>query len=151
MTPYEKRPVTFLHIWEIDTWRMKVYTISYNNKEISEELITAAKQAAQKLLTEDKNPDNYNVGFIGIHQGLNGNFVFVDWWINENELHHNVLMSSTESPGQLVLSQPNGPIACVWDLYLIGFERDAWVEHVLKNYQKPDFDAYLSKILNTEV
>ena len=43
-----------------------------------------------------------------------------------------------------------GPAACVWDLRVIGFERDAWLSKVLRNPSGPDIDAYLSERLNED-
>ncbi len=37
------------------------------------------------------------------------------------------------------------------DLAVLGFERDAWVESVLKRADGPDLDGYLSAQLNAEV
>ena len=43
-----------------------------------------------------------------------------------------------------------GPAACVWDLRVIGFERDAWLSKVLRNPGGPDIDAYLFERLNED-
>jgi hypothetical protein len=44
----------------------------------------------------------------------------------------------------------NGPAACVWDLRVMAFERDAWLECILKN-PRPDVEAYLQRRLNEDV
>jgi len=38
---------------------------------------------------------------------------------------------------------PN-PSACVWDLRLQSFEREEWINHVLRKATAPDFQAYLA-------
>jgi hypothetical protein len=35
-------------------------------------------------------PSRYGAGFLRIHVGCGANFVFVDWWAEEKELHHHV-------------------------------------------------------------
>ena len=42
-------------------------------------------------------------------------------------------------------------VACVWDLAVIGFEREAWLEAVLSNPRGPDVEAYLARRLSGEV
>ena len=93
---------------------------------------------------------HYEVGFLGIHDGRTSNFVFVDWWADENELHHHVFISPPDKPAELLDMTATGPTACVWDLRGIGFERDAWVSTVLRNAGGPDIDAYLAQRLNED-
>lgn len=38
--------------------------------------------------------------------------------------------------------------ACVWDLTVIGFERQAWLERALANPAGPGLDAYLARQLD---
>ncbi len=150
--PYHPRPIRFLGLMHLQAWRVKVYGIRYPEGLPDSELVSAARNVARARLTEDASQTaHYGVGFIGIHQGKTSNFVFVDWWADENELHHHVYVSPLESPEALVDITPNGPVACVWDLRLVGHERDAWVEHVLARGESPDFEAYLADTFNEDV
>jgi hypothetical protein len=79
------------------------------------------------------------------------NFVFVDWWADENELHHHVFISSSDDPLSLKEKTRNGPAACVWDLGVLAHEREAWVDTVLANPKGPDPDAYLARQMNREL
>jgi len=54
----------------------------------------------------------------------------VDWWANEDELHHHAWLSSKEEPGRLRATGRDFT-ACAWDLAVIGHERGAWIRHVL--------------------
>ena len=90
----------------------------------------------------------HGVGFLGVHEGRDANFVFVDWWAGENELRHHVYRSSTQNPAQL--EYVSGVGGGVWDLQLVWFERNAWVEKVLANPRGPDLDAYLNKRLSDQ-
>ncbi|MGD2054057.1 MAG: isochorismatase [Gammaproteobacteria bacterium] len=150
--PYRTRPIRFLGIWEIDAWRMKVYGIAYDRNAPQQQLVDAAQQIARQRLTQvDKDTQHYGVGFIGIHEGKTGNLVFISWWINENELYHHVYTSSAEQPEQLVDMTESGLTACTWDLRVLCFERDAWVDSILKRYPQADIEGYLATTLNAEI
>ncbi len=88
---------------------------------------------------------------MGIHEGRGANFVFVDWWAEENELHHHVFISSSDEPLRLESRDDDGPIACIWDLGVVAFERKAWVETVLDNAEGPDAEAYLARQMNEDL
>ncbi len=79
-----------------------------------------------------------------------GNFVFLDWWEHENELHHHVFFSPGDRPKELRPATSDDPIACVWDLRVIAHERQVWIRHVLAP-ETLDFDAYLADTLNGEI
>lgn len=151
MTPsaYKPRPVAFLKLWEEGPWRMKVYGIAYGRLRPEEGLVEHALRVASGVLAAVR--DHYGVGFIGVHQGKTGNFVFIDWWAQENELHHRVFVSAPETPLDFVETTALGPTACVWDLAVIHYEREAWVETVMKPGSYTGFDAYLARRLTGEV
>lgn len=117
-----------------------------------DELVEAARQTtSERLVASAGNTHHYGVGFVGIHQWRTGNFVFVDWWAAENELHHHVYTSPSDGSRSLEYMTPSGLAACAWDLYLIGHERDAWVENVLTSQSGGDLDGYLHARLNGDL
>jgi hypothetical protein len=149
---YRTRSVRFLGIWEFDDWRMKAYGISYGKTLLAQNLVDAAHRImAERLAVSAQVTNHYGVGFVGIHQGKTGNYVFVDWWADENELHHHAYASSSAQLAELEYITPSGLSACTWDLFLIGHERDAWVRHVLKQNKAPDLEGYLSERLSEDV
>ena len=149
--PYRTRPIRFLDYWHVDDWRMKAYGIACAGDAPQTALVEAARAVTEaRLATSGAATRHYHLGFVGIHQGKIGNFVFVDWWADENELHHHVYVSPGDEPARLEYMTPTGLAACAWDLRLIGHERDAWVETVLQGYPQPDGEAYLARVLNTD-
>ena len=151
ITPYETRPIRFLELWQHEQWRLKVYGIAYRREVPRPELIEAAKTAARtRLAAVEKSMKQYGVGFLGIHDGRTANFIFVDWWADENELQHHVYVSPTEEPSRLTYAPSTCGIACVWDLRVMAFERQAWLDAVLKRPQRPDLDEYLQLRLNED-
>lgn len=152
MTAYEPRPIRFLDLWCVAGWRIKLYGIACSRPQPRPELVAAAqRKAAQHLRGLPADLRHYHVGFLGVHDGRTSNFVFLDFWADENELHHHVFVSPTEHPEQFTYVTPSGLSACVWDLHLQAFERDAWVTHVLQRHASPDFDGYLATMLNADV
>jgi prepilin-type processing-associated H-X9-DG protein len=129
----------------LDGWRIKVYGIAYGRPEPRPELVDAGRAVARERLPRPAVTETrYGVGFLGIHDGRGANFVFVDWWERENELHHHVYFSSPDKPAELRPPADGDPVACTWDLSVVARERDAWVRHVLASVNGPDLDAYLA-------
>jgi hypothetical protein len=148
--PYQPRPIRFLELWQEAEWRLKVYGIAYQRPLPRPELLEAAKRVARPRLLSANGQRHYGVGFLGVHDGRGANFVFVDYWADENELHHHVYVSPADDPVALDYVTPTGLVACVWDLRVLGFERQAWVDTVLANPAGPDVEQYLLRRLNED-
>ena len=148
---YGRRPIRFLELWSEAGWTLKVYGIAYRRPRPRPRLIEAAKDTAREQLTGPANKHNhYGLGFLGVHDGRGANFVFLDYWADENELHQHVYVSPSEEPASLEDVTTTGLIACAWDLRVLSFERDAWVESVLANPNGPDPEGYLARRLNED-
>jgi len=149
--PYATRRVRPLRLERHEGWVLKIYEISYRGP-VSDVLRSAALEVIRKRLPlPAAGGDRYGVGFAGIHQGRGANFVFVDWWAQENELHHNVWFSDSATPGDLRAAGSEDPIACCWDLSVLCHERAAWVRHVLARPDRPGLDGYLADVLDAQV
>jgi len=146
---YIPRPVRDRGVQTFGDWSLKVYGIAYAGDEPGSELVQAALDVAGSALPKAAlSNGRFGLGFLGIHEGRDGNFVFVSWWENENELQHRVFFSTPQRPGQLRPARPDEPIACVWDLSVIAHEREAWIRHILANPHGADTGAYLADALN---
>ena len=151
-TRYAPRAVRPMGVQKFRGWTVKVYGIAYKGGEPRGELVEAALEAARSTLPSPAvTDDRYGLGFLGIHDGRDSNFVFVSWWQNENELQHRVFFSTPERPRQLRPATTEDPIACVWDLSLIAHEREAWIRHMLADPSGPDAKAYLADALSGDV
>jgi hypothetical protein len=147
--PYTLRSVRFLDLLTFDGWRVKLYGIAYQAERPRQALVDGAVAAVQEKLPRPAvTADRYGVGFAGAHQGRGGNFVFLDWWATENDMHHRAWRSSEDEPGRLRPTRPDELTACTSDLAVIAHERDAWVRHVLNGQ---DLDAYLDDRLDDDV
>nr|WP_026681738.1 hypothetical protein [Priestia megaterium] len=75
---YQKRPIRFLELWEINDWKIKMYGISYKNDLPSHDLISKAKEIAQQSLPVPAITENrYGAGFVGVHDGKDANFIYL--------------------------------------------------------------------------
>lgn len=97
------------------------------------------------MITLDAPYRTRPIRFLDVHEGKTGNFVFISWWANENELYHHVYASTIEQPTQMVDMTATGLTACTWDLQVMCFERDAWVNAILKKYPEPDIEGWTSR------
>jgi hypothetical protein len=150
--PYAPRPVRCLDVLSFDGWRLKLYGIAFRGERPAQALVDAAVDVAHERLPRPAiTADRYGVGFAGAHDGRGDNFVFVDWWEGEDELHHHGWLSSKREPERLRPTGPDDFTACAWDLAVIGHERTAWVRNVLARPEGPDLDAYLGDRLDGEV
>jgi hypothetical protein len=148
--PYEPRPIRFLEEWTIDGWRLKVYGICYRRARPRAELIEMAGRVARESLPPAREGGNYGVGYVGVHDGRGANFIFVDWWADENELHHRVYAAPSDELKDLPEITATGLSVCVWDLRVQCFERGAWLEAVLTNPRGADLEDYLGRRLNED-
>jgi hypothetical protein len=149
MQPYQARSFRFIEPISIGDWRMKLYGIAWHRELPRHELVETAKRVAADQLAKETS-HNYKVGFIGVHDGRDACFVFVDFWGNENELFHRVFLARSNDPAGLSAAASADSSVCVWDLRLQSFEREAWIKHVLRKPDTPDFDGYLAERLNEQ-
>lgn len=145
LEPYHQRRITFLELYRAQGWQLKVYSILHPDKTLSPELIEVAKQTALEFLPSSSEPGHYGVGFISVHQGKSYDFVTVGYWNYNTELRHQTYMRPSSAEVTLEALMASELSSDVWDIRLLAFEREAWVE-VLKS-PVPNVQAYLEKQL----
>lgn len=161
--PYQTRPLRFLHVANLKGWHVKVYGISAHQTIPQALLVKAAEQLATEQLPSPAvwtakpgealiiSEDRYGVAILIVHEGREGNFVLLSWWVGENMLEHYVYFTAATPPFTFEpLANPH-IIACVWELAVLTFERQAWVDAVLANPSGPDLEAYLRRQFSGEV
>lgn len=148
LSPHQQRPITPLGVWESTGFAMKVYGIAYNRPGPRVELIEAARAIAGEYLLLPTTQRTHGVGFIGIHDGRGENQIFIDRWINENEVLHHVWVSRIETPADVHPAPYDFNSVCIWDLKVQCHEREAWMRHVLDNPNGQDFEGYMADTLS---
>ena len=151
-TAYKSRPIRFLELWEHEGWKIKIYGICSLAEKPQSRFVKIAKEiAAENLPVPALGNDRYGVAFVTIHQARMFNQIILDWWGRENELRHHVFKANAETPYSFKNITVSGEAFCVWELRVIGFERDAWLNAVLKNSGAPNIEKYLNLRLNEDV
>lgn len=152
MQQYQKRPVRFLGIDECNGWRVKIYSISVRSQVVNTTLTENAKQyLSQWLENISEKDDHINIATLILHEGNEGNFAIVSRWTGENMMQIHVYFSSEENSNSFSFFSGNGIVTCVWEMAVLWFERNAWVEHVLQKSAKPDYEKYLSQQMNADI
>lgn len=143
--PYRSRNARFLELWRPGEWLVKLYGIAYEGEVPPPAVVEAAKRAAADALPQPaRNENRYGVGIVIVHQGQDACWLLVDWWGDESVLHHRLLRAPLPGAGQFEPAAPD-LAACVWELPLLMFERDAWVATVLTDHEHPDVARYLEQ------
>lgn len=145
--PYRPRPIAFHGVREQNGWRLKTYSIVYGAPEIDWNAYDAAWPLVHAALpTPAASPDRPGVGFVIAHTGRDVYYLVLGWWDRENELPLRVFVRELGTHGDWRPAR-GAESVCVWDLDVIGFERDAYVATVLT--RSPDAEAYLNRWLKS--
>lgn len=147
--PYRRRCIRFLEAAEHRGWRLKVYGISAYGVLPRPEVVEAARRAAERALPPDPEGEGrHGIAVVIAHEGREGNYSLVAWWFGADMAEHRVFAAPSAAPGEM--QERPGLLACVWELRVYAFERDAWVRHVLANPAGPDLQGYLWERLNED-
>lgn len=144
---HEPRRIDALEPLALHDWRLKVYGICGLSRPIPKLMLDAATQIAlENLPAPSMTSARYGVGFLIAHEAHAFNTITLDWWENVNELRHKVFRASSGRHSFTDITA-SAEAACVWELRIMAFERDAWVDSVLEK-GKMDFDRYNSTMLS---
>lgn len=151
-TKYQQRPIRFIEIHQHNNWQIKLYSISIKNEYVSTENIQNAKLHLDSWLSKSEiyNFETYKIATLILHEGKEGVFAIINWWIDENMLQNFVYLKMYNEQEFQLFSQ-DGICTCVWEMAVWWHERNAWVKHILCKHDRPDFQAYLNDQLNTDI
>ncbi|UCH25782.1 MAG: hypothetical protein JSV66_17955 [Trueperaceae bacterium] len=145
---YQPRSIRFVELYEALGWRLKIYSILHSERVLDQELFSTAKETALAFLPQPAiTKSHYGVGFLSAHRGSSYDFVTIAYWSYETELRFQTYMRPSSDSYQLEALTASELSNDVWDLKLLAFEREAWVDSMLQR-EKPDLDAYLSMRLS---
>lgn len=94
---------------------------------------------------------DHGLGFAIVHLARDGDYLLLSQWLDANMLQHYVYKCVVDNCqfANIESLAETGIIACVWELEIMKFERDAWVRTMLSAapdmFQKPagNAQAYL--------
>lgn len=148
--PYRDRAIRPLGVRTIYGWRLKVYGVLYGSAPLhravyEDGLAVAGRELPQPPASRGRS----GVGFVIFNQGRGVRFLVLNWWDRENELFNRLMVRGMVEDDLWVWAR-GGEVGCVWDLQVSCFEREAWVDEVLRKPEAPDVDAYLARKLTVE-
>jgi hypothetical protein len=150
MEIYQPRQVEFQQLLTLNDWRVKVYTVTHRASFASPDILASAIAQLPQWLAQSRALERptYNIAFLIVHEGRDGVWTLVNWWLGENMLQSVTYFTGNENPSEFTLLSQAGGMACVWELAVISFERAMWIEYVLKNAHQPDFTGYCHQSLH---
>ncbi len=125
---YQPRPLAFLGIESASGYRLKTYSIRYDELPFDRARFRDGWDLALAALPQPAVADGRpGVGFAILHQGRTGDYLILSWWDCENELPTRVFLRDADGWRPAA----GGESFCVWDLRVIWWEREAYVGTVL--------------------
>ncbi|MCJ8297512.1 MAG: hypothetical protein MJK13_01055 [Pseudomonadales bacterium] len=140
---YKQRPLEFIEQADTNGWSVKIYGISAQSLPLAAELVTGARQLLSQLPQPASTTSRYGVGFLIIHQGAMRNWFLLDWWEDQDILHHLLFSSPLDKPTAITAEPDKSLFACVHELKVINFESQAWTETVLCEGGESGFEKYM--------
>ena len=140
--PYHTRPVSFLGTRQCGAWGVKVYGICSKRPQPEPAIVQRAWDQASHLLRNMMHDyPVHGAAFLIVHEANDGSFFLLNWWTGENMLASRVFYAAPGS-GTFIDFAGSRIACCVWELEVIKYERDRWVQDVLGE-GKGDIAAYL--------
>ncbi|MGP2502523.1 hypothetical protein ACTUSN_14145 [Pantoea ananatis] len=143
---YQKRAVSFLGTQTIGLTQLKMYYLT--SEKQAEKPITPPELQRQWLyqgLNETDFPTDLHVGFAIIHAADDGFYLLISTWCDANMLRHRVF--TVDGENLLHSLDKTKIIACVWELAVMSYERNCWIEQVMTTEKIEDSNVlrYLKK------
>jgi hypothetical protein len=129
---YAPRPIRCLGVFPDRGFALKRYWIDLQRDALPQltDWVAALSLAHDELPMEadDARP---GVGFLILHRGHAADYLVLGWWDRQNELPLRVFVRYPGSDDAQWRAARGGESVCVWDLEVIGFEREAYVASYL--------------------
>lgn len=143
---YQQREVSFLGVQTIGQTQLKMYYLtSEKQKVVALPEPALQRQWLSQGLDEAIFPGEHHVGFAIIHAADDGYYLLISTWCDANMLRHRVFTISNENrPEPLDRTKI---IACVWELAVMFYERNCWIEQVMvaEKLESANVQRYLQK------
>jgi len=144
MKAYNPRVTRFHQVLGIDSWRLKLYSISFDGSDVDwAEFDGGLALVRSSLPAPAIDEGRPGVGFVIAHHGEGIDYTVVSWWDRENELPTRVFARSVDD-GKRWRPAAGGESFCVWDLEVIWAERETYISTFLSG-EVPDGAGYLAR------
>jgi hypothetical protein len=149
---YEPRAVDFHGVMQVADHRLKIYSL--RAKQFENDPLPAEDNIRRMLeagLLELALEADHKIGFAILHWAGDGLYVLVNTWYDANMLRLSAFLVddlNSDTPKLTSLARLH-VIACVWEMEIYKFERDAWVRDVLEHRPEALTDEVLEPYLGT--
>ncbi len=142
---YAPRQVTVAPARTVRGYRLKEYRVVPVGVEFEPQRFGNAEALIATQLPPTVDPDlgRPGVGFFIAHQGATADYLVLAWWDQQNELPLRVWCRADDGWRPARASES----VCVWDLEIIWFERNAWIETALSG---APIDAAVAQYLSRQ-
>lgn len=149
---YQPRSIRFHKLIRTEDWHTKIYHITYQQQFKAHITLDKALASLPQWLAaaETETDVSGKMAALIVHEGKDGLWSILSWWVGGNMLQTRTFYSTTEQPEILIPYASDGSLACVWELAVINHERLAWTNYVLKQ-EAPDYKALLADVLNADI
>ncbi|MFP4846967.1 hypothetical protein [Winogradskyella sp. PE311] len=146
MEDYKPRLIKFKELYKTGDWFIKIYIITKDDLNSNTKFYRNVKEKLPKWLElkNDFNSKHDHVGFLIIHEGTEGIFSLINWWVGGNMLNTHIFKTNYDNLKEFEKISGNGLAPCVWELEIINRERLAWTNLILKQNLQPNFKTYLN-------
>jgi tetratricopeptide (TPR) repeat protein len=145
MRPFAPRRREFRGVERRGGWALKRYAISFDGPlPAPADFAAGTEQAWAALPPEPRAPGRAGAGLLIEHRGRGADYVVLAWWDRENELPIRVFV---RADGGAWRPARGAESVCVWDLEIVAFERDAYVDTVLREGRAEDVEGYLARTM----
>lgn len=153
MQVYKPRKVEFNRLVTTGGWSVKVYQLTCRSKFESEGVLDNAILNLPSWLEKSERLgfETHRTAFLIVHEGRDGVWTLLNWWIGGEMLRSITFYTDFNQPNEFLRLPKEGFMTCVWEMAVTIFEREMWIEHVLKKADNPNFTAYLGANLNGKV
>lgn len=146
---YKDRKIVYEGVQSTKGWNIKIYTITTKEKfEARDTLGAVIEKLPDEIARAEKSKiPLHKQAFLVIHEAREGVWILLSWWTGGEMIKTVVRFASFTNPKLINPSPHSGALICVWELEVFLHERKAWINHVLKKAENPDFRSYLNDVL----
>jgi hypothetical protein len=144
---YVPRRVKPRPVCSVNGYRLKPYEIYYAEDGKVRLAEPELKSLISRILPVSDDPLDHGVGFVMVHFARDGQYLLLSRWYGGNMLKHDLFEITQAAEGwQSTSLRSTGIVACVWELQIMTFERQAWVTTAMA---EGGTESSLNRYLNT--
>ncbi|MBL4707384.1 MAG: hypothetical protein JKY48_02965 [Flavobacteriales bacterium] len=146
MRAYKKRHIHFSGIELQESWKIKYYKIGCEENFQALDYFQYVKSQVPLILRQAVK--HHHEAFVVVHEASDGIWTIISWWTGVEMLMIQTYFSSSSILLELIPLKERGALACVWEMAVVSHEREAWIQHVLKESSAPDFERYEEDVID---